>query len=64
MHVSLEQIETWELIGTSPARGKVYFSIELDMCAVVYRAINKVRVYHDRSMPGKLPYCFEEWYEI
>lgn len=59
MKITYQQIiDTFLLLGNTPAGGKHYFSEELDVCANVYTKY--ARVYSKRILNGYNAHCFEE----
>jgi len=56
------QIEKWDYLDSTPSGGRLMFSPEFDMCAVVYK--NKTKVFYARNQEGFTPHCFNNMKEI
>lgn len=60
--LTIDQIQGWQYLYETPAGGRLYFSVELDMCAVIYQRVTKL--FYGRNRIGFTPHCFNEMREI
>jgi hypothetical protein len=60
--ITTEQVKQWKYLHDTPAGGKLYFSDDLDMCAVVYGG--KTKLFYTRNRDGFTPHCFDDLKEI
>lgn len=60
--ITKEEVEGWKPLCKTPAGGQLYFSDDLDVCAVVYKRVTKL--FYGRNREGFTPHCFDNVREI